>query len=495
VAPTLQLISSDGGTVTGAIAEAAAFAVATVPGDEGAVLSPLPRSVLGDLAGLDLPAVLTRENAKGKAGEVVSVPSGDKLVLLVGVGDGTPTDFRRAGAALARRARSAETLVTTVARGADAAGLRAFAEGLLLGSYSFSVASSPKPSPLRSVSIAADRPDARAEALRVGVVTARAAMVARDLASMPSREKTPAWLARRAVTLTRNCGVTARALDEKDLAAAGFGGVLAVGMGSTRPPRFIELDYTPERPTGHVVLVGKGITFDSGGLSLKPNEGMVAMKTDMSGGGAVIAVMTALADLGVSVRVTGLIPAAENLPSGSAQRPGDVITHYGGTTVEVLNTDAEGRLVLADALAYAATELKPDVIVDLATLTGAATLGLGRRHAAMYSTDDRLARALEAAADASGERVWRMPLVEDYLDALDSDVADLCHIDRTNGRGGGSITAALFLREFTGGHRWAHLDIAGPARADADEYEITKGPTGYGVRLLLHWLASRSPLR
>jgi leucyl aminopeptidase len=245
------------------------------------------------------------------------------------------------------------------------------------------------------------------------------------------------------------------------------------------------------------VLIGKGITFDSGGLSLKPNAGMIAMKTDMAAGGAVIATMAALRDLDVRVRVTGLVPAAENMPSGSAQRPSDIITHYGGTTVEVLNTDAEGRLVLADALAYADEQLDPDVVVDLATLTGAITSGLGKRHAGLFANDDRLAAALLSAGDASGEGIWRMPLVEDYRDAIDSPVADLANVSRpgTHDYNGGAIVAALFLREFVGPRRWAHLDIAGVGRAEGDEHEITKGPTGYGVRLLLHWLGSADPLR
>ncbi len=236
------------------------------------------------------------------------------------------------------------------------------------------------------------------------------------------------------------------------------------------------------------MLVGKGITFDSGGLSLKPNEGMIAMKADMAGGAAVIATMGALRELDVRVRVTGLVAAAENLPSGSAMRPGDVITHYGGRTVEVLNTDAEGRLVLADALAYADAVLEPDVVVDLATLTGAATMALTRRIGALFATDDRLAAALEAASAASGDRLWRMPLVEDYRCVLDSPIADLAHVPRDRKVSGGAITAALFLREFVGGRPWAHLDMAGPGKIDADEHENTKGGTGYGVRLLLRWL-------
>jgi leucyl aminopeptidase len=237
------------------------------------------------------------------------------------------------------------------------------------------------------------------------------------------------------------------------------------------------------------VLIGKGITFDSGGLSLKPNDSMKMMKTDMAGGAAVIAAMSALASLGVQARVTGLVAAAENMPSGTALRVGDVIKHYGGRTVEVLNTDAEGRLVLADALAYADAELAPDVMVDVATLTGAARVALGSVMAALYATDDGLASALLDAGAASGDRLWRMPLADDYRDALESPVADLANVAR-NGARAGSIDAALFLREFTGGRPWAHLDIAGAARSTSDDGENTKGATGFGTRLLLRWLAA-----
>ena len=246
------------------------------------------------------------------------------------------------------------------------------------------------------------------------------------------------------------------------------------------------------------MLVGKGITFDSGGLSLKPNAGMIAMKTDMAAGGAIIAAMSAMRDFGVRVQVTGLVPAAENMPSGSAQRPSDVITQYGGMTVEVLNTDAEGRLVLADALAYADTELDPDVIVDLATLTGAICERPGQAaRRPVHRRRPARRRRCRPQATESGEPVWRMPFVEDYGAALESSVADLANVAIDGGRAfsGGAIIAALFLREFVGRRRWAHLDIAGVARAEADEHEVTKGPTGFGVRLLLHWLNTPDPLR
>ncbi|HUR74252.1 MAG TPA: M17 family metallopeptidase, partial [Sporichthya sp.] len=324
-----------------------------------------------------------------------------------------------------------------------------------------------------------------------------AVCLARDLANTPSMEKTPAWLAARAKQMAGRSGLEVEIWEPADLRAGGFGGILAVGAGSAREPRMIRLGYTPDGAPGpsadalpHVVLVGKGITFDSGGLSLKPTDGMVAMKADMAGGAAVIGAMSALKALGVGVRVTGLVAAAENLPSGSAFRPGDVITHYGGTTVEVLNTDAEGRLVLADALAYADAHLDPDVVVDLATLTGAATLALTRRMAALFSNDDRLAKTLTDASDASGDRIWRMPLVDEYRYALDSPVADLAHVPHAQNRKvqGGAITAALFLREFVGRRSWAHIDMAGPGKIDADEHENSKGGTGYGVRLLLRWL-------
>jgi leucyl aminopeptidase len=447
-------------------------------------------------------ATIARDKVKGKPGEVLAFPVADRLLLAVGVGDRGPRDLRRAGAAIARRLKNVESAALPLAKAAKPAGVRALVEGLLLGGYSFKVTNNPKPATLTRLLLLTERAtDELRRAVAEGVATANATILARDLAFTPSSTKTPQWLAQQARAVARKAGLEITVRDERQLAAEGFGGVVAVGMGSAHPPRFIELTYAPDDPVpGHVVLVGKGITFDSGGLSLKPTAGMVAMKTDMAAGGAVIATMSALSALGVRVKVTGLVPAAENMPSGSAQRPSDVITHYGGTTVEVLNTDAEGRLVLADALAYADANLDPDVVIDLATLTGAISSGLGKRHAGLFCDDDRLRAALVNAGEASGEAVWPMPFVEDYRDALDSPVADLANVT-VGGRDykAGAIVAALFLREFTGRQRpswWAHLDIAGVGRAEADEHEVVKGPTGYGVRLLLHWLAgSADPLR
>jgi leucyl aminopeptidase len=254
------------------------------------------------------------------------------------------------------------------------------------------------------------------------------------------------------------------------------------------------VSHAPAAASGapHVVLVGKGITFDTGGLSLKPRESMVSMKTDMSGAAVVLAVVTAAARAQLPVRVTALLPLAENALGGGSYRPGDVVRHYGGRTTEVANTDAEGRLVLADALAYADAHLDPDVLIDVATLTGAATMGLGKRHGALYAGDDELAEQLLAASAASGERLWRMPLVEDYLPLIDSDLADSRQVTAAPGAGAGSILAALFLRPFAGARRWAHLDVAGPARADAAEHEVNRGATGFGVRVLLRWLEALS---
>ena len=477
-APTITLTNRSLAEV-----DADAVAVPLSPGTDGATVG---RG--GKELDLDLAAFLTRAKAKGEAGEVHLLPVvGEEpphAVLLIGVGDGSPKALRKAGAALARRAKDYATVATTVAHGANATGLRAFTEGIALAAYSYSLKKEPKPVALREVTVVSRKPDQAA--VDAGLRTARATVTARDLANTPSLEKTPTWLAKQASGIGRR-PLTARIRDEKQLAAEGFGGILAVGAGSTRPPRLIELSYAPAGASRHVVLVGKGITFDSGGLSLKPSDGMVWMKTDMAGGAAVLGAMSAIAELAPAVRVTALVPAAENMPSGTATRPGDVITHYGGRTVEVLNTDAEGRLVLADALAYAVAELQPDVVIDLATLTGAMPVALGKRMAGLFCNDERLAKDLLAAADAAGERLWRMPLVEDYRFSLDSTIADLKNIGGPE-VSGGSITAALFLREFVGDVPWAHLDIAGAARSDGDEDEVTRGATGYGVRTLLRYL-------
>ena len=476
-------------------ADASVLATAVRPVDGAASVSDEVTAALDSAYVVSLASALERAGARGTPGEVTEVPvpdasSGADRILLVGIGDGGPVALRRAGAALARAAKT-DHLATDTPRGSDPEGLRSFVEGLLLGTYRFTRKSKPPDGPvLTRVDVHAATNRANEAAVEAAARTAQATHLARDLANTPSNEKDPAWLAAQARGLARRSGLDVRIRAEKELAAEGWGGVLGVGSGSSRPPRVIELRYRPSGRTRapHVVLVGKGITFDSGGLSLKPREAMVPMKTDMAAGGAVIAVMSALKAAGVRVPVTGVVAAAENMPGASALRPGDVIRHYGGRTVEVFNTDAEGRLVLADALAYADEQLGPDILIDLATLTGAASIGLGRRHGALYTADEELAGQLLAAGDTSGETLWRMPLVDDYRSALDSSVADLANISRDPGIQGGSIVAALFLREFVGARRWAHLDIAGPARSDRDEHEVSKGGTGFGTRLLLRWL-------
>ncbi|GAA2209976.1 M17 family metallopeptidase [Nonomuraea monospora] len=463
--------------------ETTATVVAEVPDD--AELLAVPYAA--DLSpGVELPLpvseLLAHYEAKGEAGEIVEVPvaraGGVGRVLLYGVGDGSPKALRTAATGLTRKARGRDTL-TVVTPDADVA---PFAEAALLAAYTFRIGGAGRKAVRELVFAGADE-----ERVRRAETVARAVALARDLANTPASVKNPAWLAEQAA----GSGLPVRVWDEEELRAGGFGGILAVGRGSVSPPRLIQLSYTPEEPAErHVVLVGKGITFDSGGLSLKPTANMKFQKTDMAGGAVVIAVLGALAALKAPVRVTGLIAAAENMPSGTSQRPSDVITHYGGRTVEVLNTDAEGRLVLADALAYADAELDPDAVVDIATLTGAVTVALGRNVGAVYSSDDLLAKQLVESGQAADDRLWRMPLIEDYTPALESSVADLANVESGSTFGAGSITAALFLREFAGERPWAHLDIAGVGRSTVDEGVLTKGATGFGVRLLLEWLTS-----
>jgi leucyl aminopeptidase len=323
-----------------------------------------------------------------------------------------------------------------------------------------------------------------------GAVVVRATSLARDLVNEPPAGKRPPMLADRIVEIAGQAGLKVTVWDERKLEEEGFGGVLGVGQGSSAPPRLVELAHDPLRSRGHVVLVGKGITFDSGGLSLKPSNAMATMKCDMSGAAAVVAAMSALKELGVRTKVTGLVALAENMPSGTAIRVSDVLTHRGGRTVEVMNTDAEGRLVLADALAYGA-ELEPDALIDLATLTGAQVVALGNKVSAVMATDDALAERLLASAEAAGEGLWRLPLVDEYVEHLKSQVADLKNIGKP--AEAGTIIGGLFLREFVGEVPWAHLDIAGPAfNEEAEKHYTPKGGTGAGVRTLLRYLLDGS---
>jgi leucyl aminopeptidase len=456
---------------------------------------PLPVDGLSDeLTGASA-AFLADTEHTGAAGTVQTLPrpgAATRRLLLVGVGAGDEAGWRSAGAALARAAQKDERLTVALPSAASPDAVRGLVEGLLLASYRFRlVADDPDSAPkLRQVTVCAPDPDTYAEALATAQVTAEMTFLARDLTNWPSLEKTPAWFANRITrAAARLSQVTVKVRDPKALEAEGFGGILAVGGGSDRGPRLVELAYRPRGARRHVVLVGKGITFDSGGISLKPRDGMKLMRKDMGGAAAVMAAALGAAELRLPIRVTALAPLAENMVSGDAFRPGDVIRHYGGQTSEILNTDAEGRVVLADALAYAAGHLRPDVLVDLATLTGANSVALGKRTAALYAEDDELAEQLTGAAQAAGERVWRLPLVDDYVEAFRSDVADVANA--SEGGGAGSIVAALYLRQFVGTarDRWVHVDMSAPSWAEGPDGELTKGATGWGVRTLLRWLA------
>ena len=488
------------------VADAETLALPVLPADTGhdttVVLGPGAARLSDEL---DLLGVLESERATGSAGEVVvlPLPGGTtslprlRRVLFVGVGEQSRRDFRRAGAALARASRDRGSVVTTIPGLDPDTGLEPFVAGVVLASFSFDWrAGGPERRPVESIVLG--QVDASyAPALERAEVIAGAGWRARFLATVPSNVKNPAWLADQAVAAAEEAGLAVRVWDEKDLAAGGFGGILGVGQASATPPRMVRLDYTPRnagRRTPTVAIVGKGITFDTGGLSLKPGESMVNMKRDMTGAAVVIATMAALAAVDCPVRVVGLIAVAENAVSGSALRPGDVIRHYpggpGARTSEVTNTDAEGRLVMADAMAYAVAEVKPAALVDVATLTGAVKVALGQSIGGLFADDDALAALIGAAAEDAGEPLWRLPLSASYEEKLSSSIADA---DNAGG-GPGAITAALFLQHFTGEVPWAHLDVASVGDAVADRHEWTPGPTGWGARTLLTWLGSEDPL-
>ncbi len=470
---------------------------------DGPILGPGAEALSGAL-GVDLLDVLEASRSTGATGEITSlaVPDGGpenqdlRLVLLVGIGSQGPDDLRRAGAALARAVRGRGTVATSVAAATDEAGLEAFVVGATLGSFVFHWRSTgPADPPVQKI-VLAGLPDAERNrsALTRAEALGRAGWRTRTLATVPANLKSPQWLAEQAEQVARDSGLTCRVWDEDALAREGFGGLLDVGRASATPPRLVRLDYAPPKATRRtptVVLVGKGITFDSGGLSIKPAESMSTMKRDMTGAAVVLSTLAALRDLGCPVRVVGLLACAENAVSGDALRPGDVVRHYGGRTTEITNTDAEGRLVMADALAYAVGEIRPDAVVDVATLTGAAKVALGQQVAAVFADDDALAEALLEAGECSGERLWRLPLHAAYQAKLASEVADADNAPS----GPGAIMAALFLQHFTGDVPWAHLDIAPVGDVPEDAHEWTAGPSGFGARVLLTWLCGTEPLR
>jgi len=465
-----------------------------------------PKRVLGPgadvldaaLAG-GLEEFLDEVDFEGKLGDAISVPTGGKLrakgVIVVGIGDPaelTTDGLRRAGATIARRATKAGSLATTLAaaapeiEGADAA--QAVAEGLALGSYQFlEYKRDPSPTQLRRVTLVDSRGAGVKAALDRAVAITDAVCWARDIVNTPSKDKTPADVVAEARRLLRGRGVSVQVFDVAQLRQKRMGGVLGVGQGSAQTPRFLRLTYAPTGARGKALaLVGKGVVFDSGGLSLKPAGGMETMKCDMSGAAAVIGAMSALKQLGVKTKVVAYVPLVENMPSGTAIRPGDVLRIRNGKTVEVLNTDAEGRLILADALTLA-SEDKPAAIVDLATLTGACVVALGDKIAGLMGNDEAWAAQVQQASERVGERVWPLPLPTDYRRGIDSSVADIKNIGP---REGGALTAGLFLQEFVDGAPWVHLDIAGPAFLSGDDGYVTKGGTGFGVRTLLELAAT-----
>jgi leucyl aminopeptidase len=461
----------------------------TIRGADGPRIAPAPG--VSEEQRTAIAAAAGSIGATGRVDEVLRLPGAPfdlPPLMLAGLGDeaeaGTAASLHRAAGAALRSAPVADVAVA-LPTGDDPALVEATALGALTGAYRIPgrpVGDPPAAAPER-VSVLVGDPDALDRARQRASALAGSVLLARRLADTSPRQLPPAALAQEAVAAVDGLPVTVEVLDEAALAEGGYGGILAVGQGSANPPRLVRMAYAPTGASAHLALVGKGITFDSGGLSLKTANGMAAMKMDMAGAGAVLAAVRAIALLELPVRVTAYLAVAENMPSGTAQRPGDVITAYGGRTVEVLNTDAEGRLVMMDALVRCGED-SPDAIVDIATLTGAQLVALGPRIAGVMGNDDAWRDEVVAAAAQAGELAWPMPIPDELRASLDSPVADLANVGERNG---GMMTAAAFLREFVPeGVRWAHMDIAGPAFNEGSAWgPHGKGGTGYGVRALV----------
>ena len=488
-------------TITGIsphLIDADALVIAVRKGPAGPEPGPGSAEVDEALGGV-LATTLAALGATGETGEVTRIAGGGRLtaplVAAVGIGaaDGeTALDseaLRRAAGAAVRAVTSLpgsngtkERRIALALPARDQAEAEAVALGALLGGYSFGRYRR-EPAARAALTLVAAGSHV-APAVRRAEVLADAVTLVRDLVNTGPSDLVPATFAATAAEIASAHGIGVAVLDEQALADGGYGGILGVGQGSVHPPRLVRLDYAPAGASRVLVLAGKGITFDSGGLSLKPGKAMETMKSDMGGAAAVLGAIQAIAMLALPVRVIGYLPLAENMPSGTAQRPSDVLTSYGGTTVEVLNTDAEGRLVLADVLARSAAD-SPDLLVDVATLTGAQLVALGPRVAAVMSNDDAVRDAVADAAGRAGEAMWPMPLPEELRKGLDSSVADLANV--APDRNGSMLVAGLFLREFVPpGVRWAHLDIAGPAYNEGAAYGYTpKGGTGAATRTLV----------
>jgi leucyl aminopeptidase len=481
-------------------AEADVLVIGVVQAPDGPAAAPGADGV-DDALGGTLSATLSALGATGEADELIKIPGGGKLpatvVLAVGLGSapegGVPFDAERlrraAGTALrdlagnklgVRNGQASKTVALALPATAPAEA-EAVSTGALLGAYTYRRYRS---TPATDIAMTLLTSEGNADAVRRGQVMADAVNLSRDLVNTAPLDLPPAALAAEAERVAAGTGITVQVLDTEALTKGGFGGILAVGRGSSRPPRLVRLSYTHPEATRTVAYVGKGITFDSGGLSLKPPKSMETMKSDMSGAAAVLAATSAIARLGVPVNVIGYLALAENMPGNDAQRPSDVITIHGGKTVEVLNTDAEGRLVLADAIDASAAD-SPDLIVDIATLTGAQLVALGRRTAGVMGSSAAVASEVAATMREAGEPAWAMPLPEELRKGFDSLVADLTNV--LAGRDAGMLAAGVFLREFVPqGVAWAHLDIAGPAFNEGSAYGyIPKGGTGVAVRALV----------
>ena len=430
---------------------------------------------------------LIERDFNGKIGSLEVIPTlgrvAPKAVVVVGLGpraDVGPAEIRKAAGTAAKRLTDRAVVATTLSGLSD--GATAAIEGFLLAPYKYTrFKSDPKPIKThRVVLLGGTQND-----VDRGVVLAEATTLARDLQNEPPNSLTPDALARKAQEVADVNGLGCTIWDEDEIDKHRFGGLTAVARGAINPPRFIQLRYAPAGATRKVAIVGKGVTFDSGGLSLKPANSMETMKSDMTGAAAVIAAMGALKKLDVKSEVLAFIPTTENLPSGDSMKPGDVITHYNGRTTEVNNTDAEGRLILADALAYAC-EQEPEAIVDVATLTGGIMVALGLRISGLFANDDGLSDEITGAANAAGEPMWRMPLADEFKRDLDSDVADM---KNSGPRWGSAIVGAIFLKQHVkAGIPWAHLDIAGTDWADKPHELGPKGATGVMTRTLINWL-------
>ena len=442
----------------------------------------------------ELTASLTAMKASPSRGTVARVPApkgfkADSL-LLVGLGDKSLEDvtdeqLRQAYGAAARALTGLKSAAIALP-GADATRLAAAAEGFALGAYAFSefkdTDAAEKAAPVQSVEIVADKADAKElkQALERVDVIVRSVHRIRDFVNTPPNLLYPEEFASRAQKAAKEHGVKVEILDFDQLVKGGYGGIVGVGQGSTRKPRLVTLTYAPKKAAKHVAIVGKGITFDTGGISIKPALGMDEMTSDMAGAATTFSAVLAAAELKLPVKVTGFLALAENMPGGNAQRPGDVVTMRNGTTVEVLNTDAEGRMVMADALVDAAA-LKPDLLIDIATLTGAAVVALGQRTAAVMGTEEARDKVF-AASKGAGENFWPMPFPEELRETINGRVADLANI---GDRWGGTLSAGIFLQEFTDSVPWAHLDIAGPSFTQKPHGYTTRGGTGMGLRTLL----------